>query len=363
MDAALGTARPAPVSAGGVWSAPGRVNLIGEHTDYSDGFVLPIAIGLRTTVTVSVRKDGDVRATSKQGHSPTAYVAGAVRAVREHGVDVPGLDVDVDSDVPIGAGLSSSAALTCATALAAAEIGGADLPPTTVARLAQRAENEFVGVPCGVMDQMAAMCAREGHALFLDVRSLEIEQVPFCPADAGLALLVIDTGVRHELVDSAYGDRRRTVEEAARALGVPALRDISVADLPAAERRLPDEMTWRRVRHVVTENRRVLDVVELLRAGQLARIGPILTASHLSLADDFEVSHPALDTVVHAALATGALGARMTGGGFGGSAIALLRLDDTDAVKTAVTSAARRAGHATPRVFRVEASAGARRDS
>ena len=351
------------MGARGTWSAPGRVNLIGEHTDYSDGFVLPFAIGLRTRVAVSVRADREVRATSRQGRSPAAYVDGAVRAVREHGIDVPGLDVDIDSDVPIGAGLSSSAALTCATVLAAAELAGATLSPTDVALLAQRAEREFVGVPCGVMDQMAAMCGQEGHALFLDVRSLAAEQVPFSPADAGLALLVIDTGVRHELADSAYGDRRRTVEAAAQTLGVPALRDITVADLPAVERRLSDETTWWRVRHVVTENQRVLDVVDLLRAGAVTRIGPLLTASHRSLTDDFEVSHPALDVAVDSALAAGALGARMTGGGFGGSAIALVRTGDVEAVAATVSAGASRAGHPAPVVFSVQPSPGGRRDS
>jgi galactokinase len=350
------------MTAAGTWSAPGRVNLIGEHTDYTDGFVLPIAIGLRTRVTMSVRADKDVHATSRQGMSPLAYVAAAVRAVREHGVNVPGLDVVVDSDVPVGAGLSSSAALTCATALAAAELAGADLSPVTVAQLAQRAENEFVGVPCGLLDQMAATCAEAGHALFLDVRTLHVEQVPFRPAEFGLALLVIDTGVRHELADSAYGDRRRTVEEAAHALGVPALRDLTVADLPLAQERLRSDASWRRVRHVVTENQRVLDIVDLLRAGRMARIGPILSASHLSLKDDYEVSHPALDTVVMASLAAGALGARMTGGGFGGSAIALVPIDAVAAVTSEVLAAAHDAGQPTPEVITVEAGAGARRD-
>ena len=347
----------------GTWSAPGRVNLIGEHTDYSDGFVLPFAIGMRTRVTVSVRTDREVRATSRQGPSPAAYVAGAVRAVREHGVDVPGLDVDVDSDVPIGAGLSSSAALTCATALAAVEMAGATLPPATVALLAQRAESEFVGVPCGVMDQMAAMCARDDHALFLDVRTMETDHVAFRPAESALAVLVIDTRIRHELADSEYGDRRRTVEAAARALGVRALRDVAVDDLPSVERRLRDETAARRVRHVVTENERVLAVVDLLRAGELTRLGPLLTASHRSLKDDFEVSHPALDAVVDAALTSGALGARMTGAGFGGSAIALVRAADVESVTAAVIAGARSSGHPEPVVFSVEPRAGARRDS
>jgi galactokinase len=344
-----------------VWSAPGRVNLIGEHTDYSDGFALPIAVGLRTRVTVSTRSDDDVHVRSEQGDGATPYVVGAVRAVREHGIDVPGLDVVVDSEVPIGAGLSSSAALTCATALAAVELAGTELPPTTIARLAQRAENDYVGVPCGVMDQMAAMCGRAGHALLLDCRSLAVEQVPLRLADAGLRLLVIDTRVRHDLADSAYGDRRRAVEDTARALAVPALRDVTVDDLPAAQQRLEDT-AFRRLRHVVSENQRVLAVVALLRAGRLAEIGPVLTASHVSLRDDLAVSHPALDTVVDAALAAGAFGARMTGGGFGGSAIALVPEVDARAVTAAITAGALDKGYRPPRVFTVEPSAGARRE-
>jgi galactokinase len=209
---------------------------------------------------------------------------------------------------------------------------------------------------------MASMCARAGHALLLDCRSLAVEHVRLSLADAGLALLVIDTGVRHDLADSAYGDRRRSVEEAARALGVPALRDVTVEDLPDTRRRL-DDMAFRRARHVVSENSRVLEVVELLRAGRPGEIGPLLTASHVSLRDDFEVSHPALDTVVDAALAAGALGARMTGGGFGGSAIALVPHGLIGDVSAAASAAAVRGGHPQPAVTEVGPADGAHRDA
>ena len=345
----------------GTWSAPGRVNLIGEHTDYADGFVLPIPIGLRTSVTATTRADHEVHVRSRQDGAADSYVAGAVQALREHGVDVPGLDIVVDSRLPIGAGLSSSAALTCACVLAAAEHAGAQLSPVEIARLAQRAESEFVGVPCGLMDQLAAMTARAGHALFLDMRTLEVEHVPFDPDAHGLALLVVDTGVRHRLADGAYAERRRQVEEAARQLGVPALRDITVDDLGPARTRL-DDVLWRRSRHVVSENQRVIDVVTLMRAGRLAEIGPLLSASHQSLRDMFEVSAPALDTVVSAAMAAGAAGARMTGGGFGGSAIALVPVGYASAVTEAVTAAAATAGHPVPVVMTVTAGEAARRD-
>ena len=346
----------------GTWSAPGRVNLVGEHTDYAAGFVLPIAIGLRTSVTATARADREVHARSRQDGAADGYAAGAVRALRERGVEAPGLDIVVDSRLPIGAGLSSSAALTCACVLAAAEIAGARLSPVEIARLAQQAESEFVGVPCGLMDQLAAMTARAGYALFLDMRTLEAQHIPFDPASHGLTLLVIDTGVRHRLADGTYAERRRQVEAAARHLDVPALRDITVDDLELARTRL-DDVLWRRARHVVSENQRVIDVAALLRAGRLAEIGPLLSASHESLRDLFEVSAPALDTVVSAAMAAGALGARLTGGGFGGSAIALVPVGYASAVTEAVTAAATTAGHPVPVTMRVTASEAARRDS
>jgi len=362
------------VRAGG--SAPGRVNLIGEHTDYSGGFVLPFAVDMRTTVTVTVRSDNRLRMWSHQdAASPAelslqqlhpgwpegwaAYVAGVIWVLREEGVAVPGLDVEVDGRVPIGAGLSSSAALTCASALALKQVCDLRLSAADLALVALRAENDYVGVPCGVMDQLAVMTARADHALFLDTQSLVSEHIPLRPDGHDAELLVIDTGARHRLADGAYADRRRSVERAAALLDVESLRALSVADLPLVRRRLDDETLWRRVRHVVSENRRVLDAVALLRDGRLRDVGPLLTASHVSLRDDFAVSSAELDTVVDACLAAGALGARLTGGGFGGSVIALVPATARQAVVTAVAQAAQVAGHATPTFAPVRPSDGA----
>ncbi|HMA45958.1 MAG TPA: galactokinase, partial [Frankiaceae bacterium] len=259
----------------------------------------------------------------------------------------------------LGAGLSSSAALECAAAAALDDLFGLGLSRPALALVAHAAEHDFVGVPVGVMDQMASMLCTAGHALFLDARSYEVEQVPLDLAGAGLALLVIDTRAPHRLVDGAYEDRRRTCEDAARRLGVPALRD--VADLPGALAALPDPLARRRVRHVVTENARVLDVVERLRAGAPTAVGAVLTASHESLRDDYEVSSPELDLAIDAALAAGALGARMTGGGFGGCAIALVRAPAAEAVRRAVVRAFAAAGYAAPVGFPVTPAPGAHR--
>ncbi|MEN3360283.1 MAG: galactokinase [Mycobacteriales bacterium] len=365
------------------WTAPGRLNLIGEHTDYNDGFVLPIALPYRTTATVTPRGDGLLRVRSAQRPDEAvevpvadlrpgrldgwpAYVAGVVWALREAGHPVGGgADVAVDGQVPEGAGLSSSAALECSVAAALAEVLGLALPSMTLARLAQRAENEFVGVPTGAMDQLAAMLCTAGAALFVDIRGDGdgplAEQVPLDLAAAGLAILVIDTRSPHRLVDGEYADRRRACEAAAAALGVPALRDVELADLDAALARLTDEVQRRRARHVVTENGRVLRAVSLLRAGQMADLGPLLTASHASLRDDFEVTVPQLDTAVEAALSAGALGARMTGGGFGGCVLALLPAGDAagSALRAAVDAAYASAGFTPPAYFVAVPSAGA----
>ena len=364
----------------GIWSAPGRVNLIGEHTDYNDGYVLPFALAARTAAAAARRPDGrlTVRSLQSPGASidvslsalqpgclagPSAYVAGVVWAIRAAGHPVGGLDIVIDGAVPVGSGLSSSAALECAAALAAAELSAIRLPPAELARLAQRAENEFVGVPCGIMDQMAAMLSLAGHALFLDTRTGILDQVPFDPAASGLVLLVIDTHARHDLAASGYADRFASCAEAARRLGVPALRDVPEAGLLDALARLAAfPVLARRVRHVVTENARVLATAKLLRAGRLAAIGPLLTASHHSLRDDFEVSSPELDTAVSAALGAGAQGARMTGGGFGGCVIALAPAATVPALSAAAVAAARRAGHSAPTIWSAVPSAGAHRD-
>jgi len=360
----------------GVWAAPGRVNLIGEHTDYNDGFVLPFALPQRTTVTASLVDTGGWTVTSAQapGEEITfgeaelkpgsvtgwaAYVAGVVWALREAGYQVPGARLAITSDVPLGAGLSSSAALECAVLTALVDLGGLDLPVRDRPALAQRAENEYVGMPCGIMDQSAATLCQAGHALFLDCRSLETAHIPFDLAAAGLAMLVVDTKAPHRHVSGEYAARRRSCEAAAAALGVPALRDVT--DLPGALARLDDEVMRRRVRHVVTENQRVLSVVDLLRAGRLREIGPLLTESHASMRDDFEITVPEVDTAVETALAAGAYGARMTGGGFGGCVLALVDADATDQVAGAVTEAFASRGFAAPAPFVATAGPGATR--
>jgi galactokinase len=360
----------------GVWAAPGRVNLIGEHTDYNDGFVLPVAIDRAVLAAAGRRGDGRLRLWSLQEDKPTdlelaevgpgrvdgwaAYLAGVAWALGQAGVPLGGADLVVDGDVPAGAGLSSSAALECATAVALAELNGADLDRPALAAVARRAENEVVGVPSGAMDQMISMLGRAGHALFLDTRSLQAEQVPLRLDAAGLRLVVIDTSAGHRLVDGAYADRRAACETAARALGVPALRDATLEQVETAAGVLGDP-GLRRARHVVTENARVLEAVELLRAGDLEPLGALLTASHASLRDDFEVSSPELDAAVEAATGAGAVGARMTGAGFGGSALALVPHRLVERVAGQARSAFAAAGFAAPEVFAVAASDGARR--
>jgi galactokinase len=361
----------------GSWVAPGRVNVIGEHTDYNDGFVLPIALPQGVVATAARRDDGLLRMVSRQadgrfeipvdGLKPgdvdgwAAYVAGVVWALREAGHDVGGLDVLVNGDVPLGAGLSSSAALECATALAATELYDVAVDRPTLARLAQKAENDFVGVPCGIMDQSAALLCERDHALFIDTRSLATEQVPLDLAGHGLALLVIDTKAPHRLVDGEYAARRRVCEKVASDLGVPALRDLENTPIEATLARIADDTARRRVRHVLTENERVRQTVSLLRAGSPRDIGPLLTASHASLRDDYEVTVPELDTAVDAALDAGALGARMTGGGFGGCVIALVDADAAEAVARRVAEAFATAGFRAPQWFVATPSAGARR--
>ncbi|WP_150249053.1 galactokinase [Nocardiopsis deserti] len=359
----------------GVWTAPGRINLIGEHTDYNDGFVLPFALPHALTASAARRADGRVRLLSRQspeehaapleGLFPgavrgwAAYPAGALWVLRDEGHAVGGLDLLVDSTIPSGAGLSSSAALSCATVMAAASLYGVGLAPDEVARLAQRVENDFVGMPCGILDQSASMLSTEGHALFMDTRTLETEQVPFDPSAQGLTVLVVDTRAPHRHVDGAYAERRRSCEEAARVLGVAALRDVT--DLPGALAALPDDVSRRRVRHVVTENERVLRSVDLLRSGRTREVGPLLTASHASLRDDYEVSVPEVDTAVDSLLAAGALGARITGGGFGGCVVALVETERVEGCGKAVLEAYRERGFEEPAVFGALPSEGARR--
>jgi galactokinase len=262
---------------------------------------------------------------------------------------VPDLNLVVDGGVPLGAGLSSSAALECAAAVAIDSVARLGLGRTAIARAAQRAENEFVGAPTGIMDQMAAMHGRAGHVVFLDTRSLDVTSVPLPLAEAGLSLLVVDTRTPHALVDGQYGERRTSCEDAARLLGVQALRDITLTGLDDALGRLPDDQTRRRVRHVVTEDARVLQVVSSLRAGDDPRsIGPALTASHESMRVDFEITVPPVDLAVSTALAAGAYGARMTGGGFGGCVIALIDAASAGRVFDAISIAFADGGFAAP---------------
>jgi galactokinase len=347
----------------GVWRAPGRVNLIGEHTDYNEGWVLPAAIGLGVTTAAAPRDDDRVRFRSLQeeaGDGWQNYPEGVLWALRREGIEVPGADVLVDADVPQGAGLSSSAALEVAVALALLGIAGASLEPERLALACQRAESEVVGMPCGPMDQFASVFGRAGHALLLDTRSLEREWLPLHLEAEGLVLLVVDTGVAHALRESAYGERRAACEKAARALGLTALRDATAADVDRAESLLGERIA-RLVHHVVSEDARVLEAAALLRAGSLAGLGPILNASHASLRDDFEVSAPELDTAVEAATGAGALGARMIGGGFGGSVLALVLETAFEASAAAVRDSFAGAGFSEPRVFAVDPADGAGR--
>ncbi|MET3974866.1 UDPglucose--hexose-1-phosphate uridylyltransferase [Cellulosimicrobium sp. 4261] len=387
-----------------VWAAPGRVNLIGEHTDYNAGLCLPVALPHRTYVALRPRTDSLVRLASAQAPGETwtarledvgpgevagwgSYVAGVAWALREHlvaqGADpaaVPGFDAAVDSSVPFGAGLSSSAALECAVAVALDDVAGLGLAATDAGRAvlataSVRAENEIAGAPTGGMDQSAALRAQAGHALLLDCRPgldpvESATQVPFDLDAAGLALLVVDTRAEHRLVDGQYAQRRATCEDAARTLGIASLRELAdavdasddpVAALARALDALPDDVARRRVRHVVTEIGRVRELVALLREGRPDAVGPLLNASHASLRDDYEVSSVELDVAVDAARVAGALGARMTGGGFGGSAIALVRADQVETVADAVRAAFEREGLGAPGFLLATPSAPAER--
>ncbi|MGW0022369.1 galactokinase [Rhodococcus sp. NPDC003382] len=359
----------------GVWCAPGRVNLIGEHVDYADGLCLPMALDHRTAVAMRRRVDGilrlrsagfpevDVTVTDLASRAVpgwAAYVAGVVWALGPAGF--AGADVAVASDVPVGSGLSSSAALECAVALALAELYGRVTDDTGRAALASacmRAENDFVGVPTGGMDQQVSLRGRAGHAMLLDCRTGRVRHVPFDPAADGLTLLVVDTAAPHRLVDGQYAQRRRAVEDAARQLGVATLRDVE--DVSVLQDSLTDEALLRRARHVVTEIGRVRAAVDALDAGDVRALGPLLDASHRSLRDDFEVSSVELDSAVDTARDAGALGARMVGGGFGGSALALCEADAVEVISRAVLVAAERRGLPQPRFWEVAPAAGAHR--
>ncbi|MFC4584862.1 galactokinase [Sphaerisporangium corydalis] len=398
----------------GAWHAPGRVNLIGEHTDYNDGFVLPFAVPWGVTSAAARRDDDTLTLLSLQsdgagslgtdgsgsprtdgasslrtdgsgsprteGADPSEgqggdarplviseygqaegwarYAVGVLWALREAGHAVGGADIVIDGDVPQGAGLSSSAALELAVAMAFNDLYELGLSGLDLALIAQKAENDFVGMPCGIMDQAASALCREGHALFMDCRSLATRAVPLDLAAHGLRVLIIDTGVHHELADGQYARRRQDCENAAKRLGVDALRDVT--DLAGALSRL-DGDERKRVQHVVTENHRVQALIGLLRAGAVSEIGALLNASHISLRDQYEVSCPELDVAVEAAVRGGARGARMTGGGFGGSAIALVADDREQRVRDEVTRSYESRGWAPPRFLPATPSPGAHR--
>jgi galactokinase len=360
----------------GIWHAPGRVNLIGEHTDYNEGFVLPFALSQGVRAAAARRGDGMLGLRSRQAPAEpatvplrtlapgsvagwAAYPAGAAWALAAAGLPPGGTSIAIDADLERGAALSSSAALECATALALTELHGLSVPRPELAAIARRAENEFAGIPTGIMDQSASLLCRAGHALLLDCRSGETSDVPFDLPAAGLVLLVIDTRVRHALADGRYAARRRDCEQAARALGVGSLRDLT--DDPGAVDKIVDPVLRRRARHVITENGRVLAAAGLLRGGDLAGCGPLLSASHRSLRYDFEVSWAQADEAVDAAVAAGALGARMTGGGFGGSVIALVGAPASPGVQAGVSDAFARRGWPRPGFLEALPSPGALR--
>jgi galactokinase len=357
---------------------PGRVNLIGEHTDYNDGWVLPMAIERAAVFAFARRPDrrlrvhatayGETREVDLDllrppgGSEWIAYVAGVAWALREAGHDVPGLDAVVDGDVPLGAGLSSSAALEMAAARAFAAAGGITWDATAMARLGQRAENAYVGVNCGLMDQMASAVCREGCALLLDCRTLETEPVA---VPQGAAVVVMDTGARRSLAASAYNDRRAACEAVVAVLAagrphVRALRDVDDETLAAAEERL-DPVAFRRARHVVAENRRPLEMARALRKGDLAEAGRLMNASHESLRGLYEVSSPELDLVSGLARShPDCFGARMTGAGFGGCAVALVSADRVEAFSRSVHAAYREKVDLPSAFFACRPAAGAR---
>jgi galactokinase len=358
----------------GVWAAPGRVNLIGEHTDYNEGYVMPFALAQRVLIAAAPRNDRTWSVTSLNNDSTKifsaadlnpgmagwqAYVAGVVWALQEAGHRVGGADLVLTSDVPEGAGLSSSAALECAVLTALADLNDLDIVGIERAKLARRSENVFVGAPTGLMDQAASTLCTAGHALFFDCRTDAAEQVLFDTTSAGLEILVLDTKTPHALVDSEYAARRASCEQAARLLGIPALRDVT--DLDAALDQLPDPVLKRRLRHVVTENARVLEAADVLRAGGIADLAPLLDASHESMRDDFEITVPQVDLAVETARSSGSLGARMTGGGFGGCIIALVELGDSERIGEAIVESFGAAGYGPPVYFTAVPSTGARR--
>jgi galactokinase len=346
------------------------VNIIGEHTDYNEGFVLPIAINRATYAAIALREDNTARVgstftdevveldLSKLGEAMgwAAYPLGVAHVLPAS----TGFDLFIDSDVPVGAGLSSSAAIECAVALGLDELFGLGNDRRALARVGQRAENEVVGAPTGIMDQSASLLGRADHAVFLDCQSLAVESIELGFAAAGLEIVIIDTRVAHRLNDGGYATRRAACEAAAEAFDVPSLRHLTLQALEANRDRL-DDVTYRRALHVVTENQRVLDFVAALKRADFARCGRLMVESHASMRDDFEISVDELDTAVETSMRHGALGARMTGGGFGGAAIALCPIEKISDLTNSVYAEFELLGYARPEIFTVNAADGATR--
>jgi galactokinase len=351
--------------------APGRVNLIGEHIDYSEGFVLPFAIADRAYAAIAARPDGLVRIASHQRKEKIfsidisdvkpgskgdweKYVLGVLWSL---GI-TKGVDILVDGSVPSGAGLSSSAALECSVAVGLNALFSLEMSKQDLARATQKAENDYVGMPCGIMDQSVSLMGQAGAALLLDCRDLTTESIPFDVASAGLELLIIDTQAHHALVDGGYAERRAACESVAGKLSIPSMRHLTLEVLETNREKLT-ATEFIRARHAVTEIARVLEAVTALRASDFAKLGKLINASHASLRDDYAVSCPELDVAVAASVAAGAMGSRMVGGGFGGSAIALIKASDVQKTKDAVLAAFEAKGFKKPRFFTSLPSAGA----
>jgi galactokinase len=351
--------------------APGRVNLIGEHTDYNDGFVLPMAIDRAAWIALQPRMDGRVIVhsvdfdqqaeftldyLSKAGDGWIEYIKGVAWALLENGYKLTGWEGVIAGDVPIGAGLSSSAALEMATARAFSLTSGFEWNPPVMAKIGQKAENSWVGANTGIMDQMISASGRADHALLIDCRSLDTELVPLPP---GTVVVVMDTATRHQHTESGYNERRQQCEEAARYFHVAALRDVTIEQFEAKANGLND-VTRRRARHVITENARTLEAAEVMRQGDAERMGELMDASHISMRDDFEISRQEMDTMV--ALAQGHIacyGARMTGGGFGGCAVALVNAEKAEVFADTVAVSYFQATGLKPSIYVCRATDGA----
>lgn len=355
-----------------ITEAPGRVNLIGEHVDYNQGLVLPFAIDSTTKCAIRGRNDEKILISSKQLGEPvfeielsklspksgpewTRYFLGVIWSL---GIS-RGVEILIDSDVPQGAGLSSSAALECSIALALNELFGLEISQVELAQLTQRAENDYVGVPCGIMDQTISLLGKSGNALLIDCRDLSTQQIPLNLESHGLQLLVVDTRAHHALVDGGYAKRRLQCEEVAKFFNLKSLRDLSIEQLKSQENEL-EPILYRRARHVVTEIGRVQSAIKLLQVEDFTSLGETLNQSHESLRDDYEVSCPELDCAVRVARATGALGARMVGGGFGGSAIALVKSGEAGSIANAIERSFSESSFKSPRFFSAIPSDGAR---